>query len=519
METKIHVHNKFHITLTSADGRKKQEAYAQNVVQNNFYTNLLRQGNAVMNCIAVGTGTGVPSVTDTGLFHLLSQKSTTLSSVKKHSENTVMAIRTVTFVESEANGLLTEVGLGNNSDTWAYKYWTHAMFTDAEGNVIQIEKTNTDRLTIESTVYATCEVSEPITRFGILANDRCPASFYDSVEVGGNVPAAAANYLWYIILGISNYELKYHLGLNSSGLTWSQGSGTDDVNPEQTGRRFTGNRILSDAGNLSVDGTQITYQIRSISSPLGSIVLPNHDIYPPVSLELTATGDGARTGFNFGIPILMETGVSVYIDGVLQDPQSYVWSGKDFSLRQAWCSQDDKYLVSQTGPIFTYGEYAHDYLPPHYGGIAVGSTVQSLYREFIYDFGEAKTVNALCGEVESGHPVTLSYSSDGTTWTEALVQSATRENSNPLLMDTPVSARFWKIGYSGYHTTSGMSTAYLCYRLGIGCFDYYRNQLEFSTPPAADSVIKVECQSEYPIKNSNWIVDQWVIDYAINKGE
>lgn len=80
---------------------------------------------------------------------------------------------------------------------------------------------------------------------------------------------------------------------------------------------------------------------------------------------------------------------------------------------------------------------------------------------------------------------------------------------------TAVTARYYKLefdslqAYSKQQGDAGKT---------LGAFDFVTNQLEFVTPPAAGSVIKVKAKTEYPIKNSNWLIDQMVLDYSITRG-
>ena len=135
---------------------------------------------------------------------------------------------------------------------------------------------------------------------------------------------------------------------------------------------------------------------------------------------------------------------------------------------------------------------------------------------FIYDFGTTKSVNELrCSSWGNPKTCILYKSDDKETWTEVSRITDMVSDNNYQQSFTPVTARYYKLefdslqGYPRQQSDAGKT---------LGAFDFVTNQLEFVTPPAAGSVIKVKAKTEYPIKNSNWLIDQMVLDYSITRG-
>ena len=147
------LHNKFDIQPINKDGNVTQSVTAYNVVLNRYYTDLNSNTAMGFNRLFLGTGTGTPAVTDTGLFSQLTYKDFEFSQtdVKYLGVNQYSMSKSLTFSEAEAIGQISEIGIGNRSNV----LYTHAMVTDAEGHVISINKTDTDRLIITITVYLT----------------------------------------------------------------------------------------------------------------------------------------------------------------------------------------------------------------------------------------------------------------------------------------------------------------------------------------------------------------------------
>ena len=134
-----------------------------------------------------------------------------------------------------------------------------------------------------------------------------------------------------------------------------------------------------------------------------------------------------------------------------------------------------------------------------------------------YDFGTPKAVNHLRHLYDSDYRgCSLYYSNDNENWTLAAeVNSGDTGNVYDRSFET-ITARYWKSDF-GTNVPYEYSWAEMQTRF-IGAFDFFQPQLHLNTVPAAGSVIKIVAKSEYPIKNSNWIIDQMLIDMKITGG-
>ena len=112
----IKLHNEFQFQLVGADGKVKQEGKAQNVVVNRYYNELPSSLPNFFQEILLGTGTGTPSASDTGLFNRIAGKDyQTITNVTPLGSHQYTWSVTTTFTENEANGNLTEVGLADKA--------------------------------------------------------------------------------------------------------------------------------------------------------------------------------------------------------------------------------------------------------------------------------------------------------------------------------------------------------------------------------------------------------------------
>ena len=248
-----------------------------------------------------------------------------------------------------------------------------------------------------------------------------------------------------------------------------------------------------------------TWQAFAVHTPYCIIPLPNHNLFAPIDLTLEQVGDGTTTDFNFGIACLMTEGTKVYIDGTLVPANEYTFYGKDFTNRQAWISQHGTYLVDQTGEIryatSSMGADPVTTLPLMCTGETSSANELTLY----YDFKEPYTVNALKHEVNGD--CSLYYSNDNVNWTLVTTRTAATDT---VYTFTPITARYWKTYIASFANTQQLIRC-------VGAFDYMRPQLQFNTPPAANAIITIETKSEYPLKNSNWIIEQVTFDCTIDK--
>lgn len=508
---KVELHNKFSFQLIDSAGNVKQRGYAENVVVNRYYQELpvyINEG-PVDRRISLGTGTGTPAITDTALFNRLTTKDIeTHSSVTPLGNGQYSWTATTTFTENEANGDLTEVGLCD----YYGNIFTHAMITDSEGHTIAIQKTTSARLTVTATLYLTLTFDANLKYLDKLVYyGRYPSIIAAEANPEQLTPRDSCTNLIKYCAGISSNDSTFHILLaKGASRGWFVGSDYSYDSATQT-KRYRRARIQSTEYNMDQ-----TYQIFGIRNAYGIKYFPDHSVFPPITLELEKTADGNSGDFNFGIPILMDD-VTVFVDGVQQPSNAYVWGGKDFSLRQAWESQHGDHLAKATEVVYDY-DYSTASAPVcgHcYDGFSRTNPENSHY-EVYYDFDTPKPVNHLRHYYEYKRGCSLYYSTDNTNWTLAAeITSGDSDTVYDRSFET-ITARFWKLDFGTNmpyeYKMPNMQTKF------TGAFDFFQPQLHLNTVPAEGSVIKVVAKSEYPIKNSNWIIDQMLIDLKITGG-
>lgn len=518
------VHNFFDAVLENVKTGEKKTYRAYNQVQNAWFSYTRdSSANKIAVGLAVGDGTGTMSLSRTTLFHKLAGKGVTEVSSEVLSHSRFKRVVTVTFIETEAVGDLTEVGLcwGNSSPT---NIVTHALFTDSEGHPITIPKTNTDRLTITATVFAEYTLSGPLKRYGVDSQKYrvSTALDYDD-EVGKSIIFRSRDILPYILVGngggirhgsstYRGWPIWFHLthfpcshaSYTSIGYAKSNCQATVSGNLV---RSEMASQISSGDGNLTT-----TYQIHSISLENAFyLTFPNHDIYPPKALTFNLAGDGSTTGFNLGVPELMTANVSVTVDGVPLSNNDFTFNGRDVTMWQGQLSADNRYLIDADIPNNSASSvnWISPFLPT-----SLASNLETTDPvTFIYDFQSPVLVDT----VYTYRNCELYYSSDGEQWT--LAKAVTKTTGDAEAVSFPeISARYWKFSYFPYRRSTTFSdlTNNTQYRVG---FYYNKPQLEFVNPPAAGALIEVTAYTEYPLKNSNWIIDQTIFDVTVERGD
>lgn len=540
IEVPVQIKNEYCIKLIDAKtGKVKQEVVAHNVVTDLFYDHLFKTGQ--IGYVKVGIGNGVPATTDTSLFEWKATKVVSFSEIHTGlADNVNAGVYSCVFTENEANGNLTELGLSPDSSNNGNYIWTHSRFTDAEDQPISIVKTEYDKLSITATIYSTVlQSSGPFRAIRYVSfenqivdlNAPQPPFTGNQIQYGGFVLATLGRQ------GIgNNIAVKYELTRSGTGpyAGWVKGIDPGNVSVSTvTGgyTRLNVPRVTADQQN----GTT-TLQVKAISLRGGSqkprytdvggkpiaafLNFPNHDVFPPKTLEFEKVGTGSQTDYNLGIPVLMDE-VQVYVDGVLQDPSTYDWNGRDFNCAQAWLNADgddldqenldlrfytDSYSSYTAFPvcIALRAEKYYSYSNPYGGG--------KLYS-IGWDFKQPVTVSHFKSYYNIYAGRDLEYSDDKETWTTAY----TFVNTSVAIDVSfgPVTARYWRVrGLNGKLINEEQTPGKI-----VGALGDPKPQLHFHTAPAAEAAIKIIAKTEYPIKNSNWLIDNCIIDFKATRGD
>ena len=113
--------------------------------------------------IAIGDGSGIPSASDTQLFHEIKKLKVETGKCSKKNDNTLLFSVSVTIPASASEVYdISEVGVCFLNGTLV----THALILDSEGNPIIVKKKDTDKIILNCELYVTFE-SEGLENFSI----------------------------------------------------------------------------------------------------------------------------------------------------------------------------------------------------------------------------------------------------------------------------------------------------------------------------------------------------------------
>ena len=113
--------------------------------------------------IAIGDGSGIPSASDTQLFHEI-KKFTRLTGDCSSKDNNTLSFSVSVTIPASASEVydISEVGVYFHGDTLV----THALILDSEGNPITVKKKDTDKVILNCELYITFE-SGDIENFNV----------------------------------------------------------------------------------------------------------------------------------------------------------------------------------------------------------------------------------------------------------------------------------------------------------------------------------------------------------------
>ena len=223
--------------------------------------------------IAIGDGSGIPSASDTQLFHEI-KKFSPAGEWSKKNDNTLSLSVSVTIpaIASEVYDI-SEVGVCFLNNTLV----THALILDSEGNPITVKKKDTEKIILNCEIYITLE-SEGIENFNI-----------DSVL---NVSSGAGTLV-----------IPYHFGAATSleAQRISNYSSSSYTLPKKDWVKNKDAKTLTvNFGPSRLPEYSMPAYIRGITfGRLGTIKLPNEAIFPryKVSNITVGIGDGETTKF------------------------------------------------------------------------------------------------------------------------------------------------------------------------------------------------------------------------------
>lgn len=187
LEVGSRIHNRFEIEVRDArTGEIKQRGQAENIILNRMYERLCNF-NSYFNYIHFGKGEGALDTSRNILFDELGYKQAVTEEIIKDFPISRWVRKIVLNPEEYVGESITEVGISDTySSSKSSSYInTHALIKDAEGNLLNILKTDTDVVVIYATVFIELQNRSENIYFTNLPNNNALLNYL----CGGSAPS------------------------------------------------------------------------------------------------------------------------------------------------------------------------------------------------------------------------------------------------------------------------------------------------------------------------------------------
>jgi hypothetical protein len=499
----ITIHNKFEIEIKNAEsGDVTQKAIAYNVVLDQYFSNLINNAATPLGYISIGRGTGVLSTSRTGLFNQITSRAATIVTVAKAYPTSYTKRKVVFNPEEYVGEVITEVGF-----TGA----THAMLQDSEGNPISITKTDTDILTVYATFYCTL-----------------PSSIFDGRATWGTVDDNA--FLAWIIddsyTGISTSNSGPSIGLS------------DVLEPTTVAAFSNGNSIASSVSMVGwtswvrdIANKKITIPVKRLDVNTGNgfikaikfvgtsgktmfiLRLPHAASFGGMSFTGVSlgTGDGARTDFDIKVPIVKANTEAIKVNGVTKTKD--IDYTIDYNTRYGESISSGKGYMSRrniaAGYIYTELEVGGGSFSPGNQANVYPTANEAMFQ---WDFETPVVIDAVMAFAYNSSWILgcmkVLGSNDGVNWdTVATISNITDNGScvnawTTVKFNNTTAYRFYRWGGSNSLTNCDANSITKGLKLLFG-----KKAIHFITPPVNGAAITADCQTDYILKNTNYVMD------------
>ena len=527
IKREMKLHNRFDIKVCDAvTGELKQEAVAFNVITNSYFQARLGYisgyGGKItceeINRILVGTGTGTPAITDTALFtSMLSRVSTVVE--EQYAYPTSYVTRQIKIEADEYNGYtITEVGLGlfyrSGLTDSATLLLTHAMLQDSEGAQIAIQKTDTDVIYINATLY--CTVSQ--------------SGFGDN----GIYPEAADNILvqWLLkgplslSLRTHRFALNYASELNEDYLftkSFSFRDGTGDIDtltyvlPVMT--------VLDSEWNPHI--------VKTFGIPgIGAFCFPDSTAFADYNVDHLVLGEGDEqtTEYSIKCPHIKSGTGKVYVDSTELQSSDFTidYDSNCIDTRENYytasmnCGMNNVSFgnLASKSPYEgrTYRDPLHWGIYPASGSLYANYCVISQANPVWIDFGTAKECNRIRidnSEINSNYidDLVIEYSNDNSNWTAVNYTRTVNQSTlyEYLFTFALTTARYWRVYIPNYNWSYSLFYEYDHTGTRDGTTDlgatFFIGRsvpgLTLVNPPASGETVEASYKLDMPYKTEN----------------
>lgn len=456
--------------------------------------------------IAIGNGSGIPSASDTQLFHEIKKFIGRYDGVtgkwSKKNDNTLLFSVSVTIPANASEVYdISEVGVCFCNDTLV----THALILDSEGNPITVKKKDTDKIILNCELYVTFE-SEGIENFNI---DGFLASSGGTLGIQ-YIFGAATSLEAQRVSTITDYNIYLHCPstyeLPGSHFVADKNAKTITVN-------FGPSRMPEFSMPTYIKG--ITF------GKLGTIKLPNEAIFPryKVSNITVGIGDGETTKFKCPLNYFIQESETIRVGAEEKIRNT------DYTIDNE-ANQDELIELSAGNEaIISGGSYAGTgYVPlfrKPFGKISddasgdLGPSMMNASNPLYLDFKEPAKLNTLRVPSSSrGTFALFGRNTEEEDW--ALIGQFTPNNENNHYNFDLCYYRYIKL-------TSTTEAPYLYAPKGGGYIDMYNtiekckegtyfigyvgDGIEFTTPPPEGAAITMDAYTDLPFVSPNNVLD------------
>lgn len=458
--------------------------------------------------IAIGDGSGIPSASDTKLFHEIKKFIGTGKCSKKNDNTLLFSVSiTIPAIASEVYDI-SEVGVCFMNNILV----THALILDSEGNPIIIKKKDTDKIILNCELYVTFE-SEGIENFSI----------DDFVHSSGTLV------LQYIFGAATSLEAqrvseaKYH---NQYSNIYINCPSTYSIDGRKWVKDKNAKTITDNMGPSRMPEYPMPAYIRGITfGKLGTIKLPNEAIFPryKVSNITVGIGDGETTKFKCPLNYFIQESETIRVGAEEKIRNT------DYTIDNE-ANQDELIELSAGNEaIISGGSYSnishiplfrkpfgrrHDYNDRYTSG-SVGPCIMDASNPLYLDFKEPAKLNTLRVPSSSEGTFTLfGRNTEEEDWT--LIGQFTPNNKNNHYNFDLCYYRYIKLtsttetipmrNYEGSGYNSDYDTIEKCKE---NCYfiGYVGDGIEFTTPPPEGAVITMDAYTDLPFVSPNNVLD------------
>lgn len=491
-----------------------------------------------------GDGSAEPSESDTALTHPLWTFSWNYSNIISVEtpvldEEGVWNARCTARINATSDyvGTVSEVGIYICTGNPGLGLGTHALIKDAEGNPMTITKTENEVLFVDIHMQIQVSASGGFEwtqwYYYLLGEGSSSGGWPYLPSINGMSVAMLRSHPDIMTGGAvigSRVELTHSYDANSGVLTCSGGrfGNTNQVTQE----------YVNAIGLIASFNSKPSSESYKPGVPIGVWKFPNAEIFPNTTLSdmRVGSGDGQTTEFTPPLNLWVRDSEQIYVDGVLQVRGVDYTCDHRNNLSRLLSLMPSNFCTLKNDVVRLASAASNTGQHPLKGGINKVTNGSNNYgRMYLvwdqdhpleWELDEDPQIGmdadgfhlaGICSTANTSWRyavVKLSYSENGTDWTEAGVYTVTDTNTtmtaHDFVFEDTVTAKYWKLSIDVSACSDRLKTArfYSNQSNNVVCY-LYRNgaPIIFTEAPAEGAVITMNAQIDRPMKNENFILD------------